>query len=143
MNYSEIENLKPVALSEHHKLGVQNMDVFKFDLKIIMINIISFILLGFSFLPLSSYYFTISYFLYPIDFISFIFLIISSVISSYTITLIISKRVNHAHILYSILYYIIIFYLNHNKSMGSSFHDKSFVHFYIFIFLNIQNICFY
>ena len=27
--------------------------------------------------------------------------------------------------------------------MGSSLHDKSFIHFYIFFFLNIQNICIY
>ena len=143
MNNAEMEKLKPISLSEHHNLDTLNMGEFKFDIRIIMINIISFILLGFSFNPLSSYYFNISYFLYPIDIISFIFLIISSVISSYTIILTISKKINHSHILYSMLYYIIQFYIYHNKHVGSSFHDKSFIHFYIFLFLNIQNICIY
>ena len=145
MNNVEMEKLKPVSLSENINLYSHNiyMNEIKSDLRMVIINIISFILLYFSFTPLSSYFFPISYFLYPIDFISFIFLLISSIISSYTLILTISYRINYFHTLYNILFYIILFFVHHSKIMGGNSFDKSFIYFYIFIFLNIQNICLY
>ena len=143
MNNSEIENLKPVSISDDNNSYIFKINDKMIDIKILIINIISFILLYYSFSPISSYYFTISYFLYPIDYISLIFLIISSILSSYIICLSISNKINAIHILYSGLYYIILFFIYHNKTFGISSFDKSFIYFYIFIFLNIQNICFY
>ena len=122
-----------------NKLNIKRI-ILKTDIKIIIINTISFILIYFSFKPLSSYFFPISYFLYPIDLISFLFLFISSIITSYIIFSLITKKIKNIHILYNIFYYIILFFIHHSKPIGNSSYDQGFVIFYIYIFLNIQNV---
>ena len=146
MNNIENEKLKPSSIRIYNRYNYSFIskvrDTF-FDMQIFIINIVSFILLYYSFTPLSSYIFPVSYFLYPIDLISFIFLLVSSFISSYIIALIFTKKVKYIHILYCIIYYIIIFYIHHNKPIGNSSYDQSFIIFYVYIFLNIQNIFLY
>jgi hypothetical protein len=143
MSNAEEEKIKIISNISinynENKLNIKRI-ILKTDIKIIIINTISFILIYFSFKPLSSYFFPISYFLYPIDLISFLFLFISSIISSYIIFSLITKKIKNIHILYNIFYYIILFFIHHSKPIGNSSYDQGFVIFYIYIFLNIQNV---
>ena len=143
MKNFEFEHLKPISIGYETNSSIDAINEIKINIRIIILNIVSFTSLYFSFSTISLYYFNIYYFLYPIDILPFIFIFISSIISSYTICLTIQKRINYIHILYSLIYYIIIFFVNHNTTMGKSHFDKSFINFYVFTFLTIQNICFY
>ena len=141
----ETEKLKPTSKfmkKKSNPLLIKDKDIL-INLIIIIMNIISFILFYFSFIPLSEYFYPISYFLYPIDLVSFIFLFISSIIFSSIISLTISNKIKIFHIIYCIIYYIFLFFLHHNQSIGNSLFDKSFIFFYVYSFLIIQNILIY
>ena len=108
---------------------------------IIFINIFSFVLFQFSFKPLSDFYFTITFFLFPIDIVSFIFCLLSSILSAGIISLIILQKINANHLLYMALYYIFSFFIHHYRFVGKSHFDQSMNVFFTFSSLLIHFIC--
>ena len=118
-----------------------NEDLCSKDLIVIFINIISFCCFYFSFILKLNYWLTVNFILYPMGIIQFCLYTFSSVITAGIISLIILKKVNGFHLLYMILYYIFIFFINHYKYIGSSHFDQSFSIFYEFIVILIFSLC--
>ena len=87
MKNFEFEHLKPISIGYDINSSIDVINEIKINARIIIFNIVSFTSLYFSFYTISLYYFNIHYFLYPIDILPFIFIFISSIISSYTICL--------------------------------------------------------
>ena len=142
INYLAIQNNVEIII-EIEKSGYEILPIYfkNINLFIIVINIIAFFLFYLCFFPLTNYYYPIYFFYYPMDFLSFIFCLINSVISNIVIFLTILKKIQYFHLLYSLLYYRTIFYMNKNKYMGSSKFIKSNVIFFVYLFLLIQIAC--
>ena len=116
-----------------------NIDI-KNIITIVIISI-SFIAFYFSFSPISNYFLPISYFIFPMDFFSLLLCTFSSIVTAIIICLILIKKLPVFHLLYMILYYIIIFFLKHNKFIGKSHFDQSLSIFFIFISIIIHFFC--
>ena len=124
---------------QEKKSSKENIDI-KETTEIIVL-IISFICFYFSFIPVTEYFSPITFFIFPMDLFSFILCFISSVITAGFISLVILQKMTGFYILYIILYYMIIFFLNHFKYIGSSHFDQSISVFYTFISILIHSLC--
>ena len=109
----------------------------------VIVLLISFICFYFSFFPITDYYSPISFFIIPMDLFSFILCLISSIITAGFISLVILQKMSGFYIFYMILYYMIIFFLNHYKFIGSSHFDQSISVFYVFASTLIHSLCLY
>ena len=141
-NMSEYGNIgsKSLLISDTNIIS-GNEDLCSKDLIVIFINIISFSCFYFSFILKLNYWLPVNFILYPMGLVQFCLYTFSSVITAGIISLIILKKVNGYHLLYMILYYIFIFFINHYKYIGSSHFDQSFSVFYEFIVILIFSLC--
>jgi len=132
---------KDILISNENniKFGTDNLD--SKDLRLLLVNIISFISFYLSFILQLDYMYPVHFFLYPMNFLQFICCAISSIITAGIITLIILKKLPGYHLLYMIFYFIFIFFLHHYKFIGSSHFDQSFAIFYEFIAILIHSLC--
>ena len=137
------DELKNIAINHDQNQKHSNEYFHIKKLIIIIMNLISFILFYYCFYPIINFYLPIIVFIFPMDLISFIFCVISSVLTAIIIVLIVLKKINGYHILYMSFYFIIIFYLHHFKYIGVSKFDQSLSVFYVFISLLINCLCFF
>ena len=107
----------------------------------LLLTIISFICFYLSFRPMTDFFFPISFYIFPMDLLSFILCAISSMITGVIISLIIIKKVNGFYILFMSFFYIVVFFLHHYKYIGVSHFDQSLSVYYVFLFLLIHSIC--
>ena len=107
----------------------------------ILINAISFTSFYFSFLLIKKINSATSYFIYPMSILQYFLVSLSAIITSGFIFLIILKKLPGYHLYYMMIYYLAIFFLFHNKYIGSSHFDQSFSFYYQFISIIIQFLC--
>ena len=134
INYKEKENQRKGIKTKVKKSTISFLCK---EITIISINITSFILFCISFIPLSKYSVILNYFVYPIDKTSFILLCINIVISNFIIFFIKIKKISKYHFIYSLLFYIFVFYITHSSSTINKF-DKAVSIYYVYLFLFVH-----
>ena len=107
----------------------------------LIINIISFIFFYLSFEPITDYYYLFNFFIFPIDYIQFLFCLLSGIITACFIFLIMLKQLPGFHLIYMLFYYIIIFFFHHFKNVGNSHFEQNFVIFYEFASIIFHSLC--
>ena len=110
----------------------------------LIINIISFVFFVLSFTKKKENDKIYYYFIYPINKISLIFLILNSVITSLILILIKINQISIFHLVYTTIFYMIMYFkydlTNNNKSAINHF-NQSNCHFFIFFIIMIHVLC--
>ena len=126
--------------NQNKTFSLKNFDSFQIFL--IILNIISFILFYFSFYPIIEYYYyPVNIFIFPMELIQFLFCFFSSGITAFIIALIILKKFPFFHLLYMFFYFISIFFFHHYKYIGNSRFDQSLSVFHTFIIILFDILC--
>ena len=110
----------------------------------LIINIISFFFFVLSFIKKSDDDIIYYYFIYPINKISLIFLIINSVITSLILILVKVNQILMFHLVYTSIFYMFMYFkydiINNNKSAINHFNQAN-CHFFVFFIIMIHALC--
>ena len=141
LNINKDDEFKDILKTNNQNKKSLENNFEKIEIYSILMNIISFNFFYLSFEPITNYFFLVNIFIFPMEYIQFIFCVLSGIITAGIITLIILKKLPGYHLLYMIFYFIFIFFLHHYKFIGSSHFDQSFIIFYEFIAILIHTLC--
>ena len=111
------------------------------ELFFLIINIISYIFFYFSFLKKSDDDIIYYYFLYPINKMSLIFLLINAAIMSLIIILVKINQISILHLLISLIFYAVMYFkyhLTNNAESSINYFDPANCHFFIFFIILIH-----
>ena len=110
----------------------------------LIINIISFFFFVLSFIKKTDDDIIYYYFIYPINKISLIFLIINSVITSLILILVKVNQILMFHLVYTSIFYMFMYFkydiINNNKSAINHFNQAN-CHFFVFFIIMIHALC--
>ena len=138
-NLKDISNLQLLNNDQSKKPLSERIDFMAYIT--LILNFFSFILFHLSFKSIEFISYPISFFIFPMNIITFIFCSISSIITAGITSLILLQKIGGNHLLYMIVYFISSFFLHHYKFIGSSHFDQSMSVFYVFISVLIHSIC--
>ena len=121
-----------------------NFRLYLKELFFLIMNIISFIFFAQSFIKRTDNDQIYYYLIYPISKTSFIYLILTSLISSLLLLFITVKLASVFHIFYTAIFYMIIFYkyhLTNNNSVSINYFDPAYCHFFVYIIILLHILC--
>ena len=137
---NKIDESKGILTINDNKINTKN-NLENYNYYQIIIIIISFILFYLSFEPITNYFFLFHFFIFPIEYLQYIFCLISCIITAIFISFIILRKISGYHLIYMLFIFLFVFFLNHYKYIGTSHFDKSFNIFYEYISLLIHCLC--
>jgi len=121
-----------------------NFRLYLKELFFLIMNIISFIFFAQSFIKRTDNDQIYYYLIYPISKTSFVYLILTSLISSLLLLFITVKLASVFHIFYTAIFYMIIFYkyhLTNNNSVSINYFDPAYCHFFVYIIILLHILC--
>ncbi len=108
-----------------------------------IVNIISFALFYLSFTKKTNDDIIYYYFIYPINKISLILLLINSFLTSIIIILVIINKISIFHICYMVIYYMVMYckyHLTNNNMQAKNYFDPANCHFFVFFIIMIHSL---
>ena len=121
-----------------------NFRLYLKELFFLIMNIISFIFFAQSFIKRTDNDQIYYYLIYPISKTSFVYLLLTSLISSLLLLFITVKLASVFHTFYTAIFYMIIFYkyhLTNNNSVSINYFDPAYCHFFVYIIILLHILC--
>ena len=121
-----------------------NFRLYLKELFFLIMNVISFIFFAQSFIKRTDNDQIYYYLIYPISKTSFVYLILTSLISGLLLLFITVKLASVFHIFYTAIFYMIIFYkyhLTNNNSVSINYFDPAYCHFFVYIIILLHILC--
>ena len=132
-------NFKANEIIKNNKNNIIN--IFCKEIVFIIINIISFAMFYLSFTKRTRNDIIYYYFIYPINKISLILLLVNASVTGMTIILVKINQISIIHICYSLIFYLSMYFkyhLTNNKVQEKNYFDPANCHFFIFFIILIH-----
>ena len=132
-------NFKANEIIKNNKNNIIN--IFCKEIVFIIINIISFAMFYLSFTKRTRNDIIYYYFIYPINKISLILLLVNASVTGMTIILVKINQISIIHICYSLIFYLSMYFKYHftnNKVQEKNYFDPANCHFFIFFIILIH-----
>ena len=150
-NYKTIFNLhKNYDVNFNNKINDNNKKknntfrLFCKEILFLIMNIIAFLFFIFSFIKRKDNEKMYYYLIYPINNISFMYLLLNSLITSLLLLFILVNLASVFHIFYMAIFYMIIFYkyhLTNNNDISTNYFDPADCHFFVYTIILLHILC--